>query len=58
MIVRFLIDDVAAWMVHLLVSSAVVDHVALPEKLKVSTGESIALRGRQQPLEIHQVHQG
>ena len=40
---------------NLLVSGVVLGHVALPQGLKASAGESIALRGRAQPLEIYQV---
>jgi len=40
-----------------LVSGAVLRRVTLPGKLEISAGESIALRGREQPLEIHRVSQ-
>ena len=40
-----------------LVSGAVLGQLTLPAKLKISSGESIVLRGREQPLEIHQMNQ-
>jgi adenylate cyclase len=40
---------------NLLVSGAVFGHVALPQDLTASAGERIALRGREQPLEVYQV---
>ena len=42
---------------NLIVSGDVLSRVTIPQNLQVSVGQSIALRGRNSPLEIHEAHQ-
>jgi len=41
----------------LIVSGEVLSHVTIPQNLQMSVGQSIALRGRNSLLEVHEVHQ-
>jgi class 3 adenylate cyclase len=42
---------------NLIVSSEVLSHVTIPQNLQISVGQSIALRGRNSLLEVHEAHQ-
>jgi class 3 adenylate cyclase len=42
---------------NLIISGEVLKCVMVPQDLQVSVGQSIALRGRDRPLEVHEVHQ-
>lgn len=42
---------------NLIISGDVLKCVTVPRDLQVSVGQSIGLRGRDQPLEVHDVHQ-
>jgi hypothetical protein len=39
------------------VSGEVLSHVTIPQNLQISVGQSIALRGRNSLLEVHEAHQ-
>ena len=42
---------------NLIVSGEVLSHVTIPQNLQISVGQSIALRGRNSLLEVHEAHQ-
>jgi adenylate cyclase len=42
---------------NLIVSSDVLSHMMIPQNLQVSVGQSVALRGRNSLLEVHEAHQ-
>lgn len=41
----------------LIVSSEALSHMTIPQSLQISVGQSIALRGRNSLLEVHEAHQ-
>lgn len=41
----------------LIVSGELLRHVTIPQNLQISVGQSIALRGRNSLLEVHEAHQ-
>ena len=42
---------------HLVVSADLLSHLTIPPDLAVGTGETIALRGRHKPMEVHAIQQ-